>query len=267
MFLNEVINSIKISENKSIPFDYIETKFDVSEKLEEEMLRHFPKKFSNRSQIEKQAFTVELKDDEFSENIEEVKTYWNYQLNDEITNKLIRVLFKKLKVPSSFSINKFNRTMFLICRKLETKFKIRILSNMIKKLDYYYDDGYRPVYNKFDSIDYKYKWNFVERRGDDKFDCHTDSTTKIFSLLLPLTPKKYDGKLNGTTIFVPKKKINSYESARYDSELFSRFHQTKHLIGEIFAFAKTTDSWHGIDKKKNDTSLYRRTLMLNVYHK
>ena len=89
---------------------------------------------------------------------------------------------------------------------------------------------------------------------------HTDSRKKVLSFLFYLPPDDSQPHL-GTSIYLPNDPAFRCEGGpEYDPRKFRRMHTMPYVPNTLFAFAKTTNSFHGVEPVRGEN--VHRDLML-----
>lgn len=90
---------------------------------------------------------------------------------------------------------------------------------------------------------------------------HTDAPAKLVSIMFYLPETE---GVHGTSIYVPKDgKLTSKESDGPGREFFDVAYTVPHKPNSAFAFLRTDNSWHGVEKAKRTG--YRDSLIYMIY--
>lgn len=173
-------------------------------------------------------------------NDDRVDKFWLKEFSRSVSEDLISVLMHKLNPPSYFN-------------QLGGEFI--------------------PVWDSNYKIKYTYDWNFIEDFGGQNselgwsFPPHTDSVSKLMSLVIPLSNDEESKKFSGTTIYKSKNGTLSYNGERANAEDFEIVYTHPHRAGNFIGIPKLLDSWHGVKPMVTLKGESRKTIIFMVRRK
>ena len=95
---------------------------------------------------------------------------------------------------------------------------------------------------------------------------HTDHPGKVFTMLIYLSDApNIDGNIMGTSVYIPKDKTFKCEIGKhYYNKYFNKVYTAKFEKNNIFAFYRTNDSFHGVEKIKTE-KFERKLLQYSIW--
>lgn len=268
MLISSILEKLKQIEPVQKPFSYMSDFVAVNDSDMRAYREFFPVRPapSPGEKAELGRTIIELDDLKSSDSgDDDVYGFWNQRLSPEITHQLISVLIEKLNPPSSFKQLRWRGALHkyvnIITRRLRLPKRIQMLLHHLPLLA---DDGWRPVWAPTLKIPYSYCWLFTEDFEGSPLPPHTDSVSKLLTLLIPLSTDSQAQDLNGTSIYKSKHGCRSYPSVRTDRGCFEETFLSTHKEGCFIAFPKSTDTWHGVEPMTIPSGVTRKTLILNV---
>ena len=158
------------------------------------------------------------------------------------------------------SINKIEKDKQEFWRGLGDNFKNGKLSDLLRnKFQYYLNMRFKLI----DNVSFLSEIKLINDRKNYASSPHTNHPRKVVSVIFYL-PTDLSQKLSGTSIYIPKDtSFDCIGLKHHHHDDFIKIHTNDFLPNSVFAFIKTNNSFHGVEKLVSDER--RWVLLYDIY--